>query len=178
MVGRVGGVGEGKNGGWLTDFWMDQDRGSRGERAESHFEFAELSYLEISKRKYIAPNWTCDSIWTYSSQSRNSPLSIQVRLSLFSCVRLCVTLWTTACQTPLSMRYSRQEQWSGLPCPPPGDLLKPGIEHTSLMSPALEGGFFSTSTSWDAQRCLFIFGVPRLNIVCFLSGNSCLLPGL
>ena len=103
------GMGEGKNGGWLTDFWKDQDREPRGERAESHFEFAELSYLEISKRKYIAPNWTCDSIWTYSSQSRNSPLSIQVRLRLVSCVRLCVTLWTIARQTPLSMRYSRQE---------------------------------------------------------------------
>ena len=43
-------------------------------------------------------------------------------LSHFSRFRLCVTLWTTACQAPLFMRFSRQEYWSGLPCPPPGDL--------------------------------------------------------
>ena len=41
---------------------------------------------------------------------------------------------------------SRQEYWSGLPCPPPGDLPDPRIELTSLMSPALAGGFFTTST--------------------------------
>ena len=98
-------------------------------------------------------------------------------LSLFSCVRLCWTQWTVAPQSPLSMGCSRQEHWSGLPCPPPGDLPNPGIEHKSLMSPALAGGFLTTSTMWEAQRCLFILGVPRLNIVCFLFGNSCLLPG-
>ena len=41
---------------------------------------------------------------------------------MLSCVRLCVTPWTAACQAPLSMEFSRQEYWSGLPCPPPGDL--------------------------------------------------------
>ena len=54
------------------------------------------------------------------------------------------------CQAPLSMRFSRQEYWSGLPCPPPGDLPDPGIKPTSLMSPALAGGFFTTSTTWEA----------------------------
>ena len=43
-------------------------------------------------------------------------------LSHFSHFWLCVTLWTTACQAPLFMRFSRQEYWSGLPCSPPGDL--------------------------------------------------------
>ena len=43
-------------------------------------------------------------------------------LGCFSCVRLFVTLWTTACQAPLSMGFSRQEYWIGLPFPPPGDL--------------------------------------------------------
>ena len=42
-------------------------------------------------------------------------------LSRFSHVRLCVTLWAVANQAPLSMGLSRQEHWSGLPCPPPGD---------------------------------------------------------
>ena len=45
-------------------------------------------------------------------------------------------------QAPLSMGFSRQEYWSGLPCRPPGDLPDPGIEPASLMSSALAGGFF------------------------------------
>ena len=45
-----------------------------------------------------------------------------------SCVQLFVTPWTAACQASLLMRFSRQEYWSGLPCPPPGDLPNPGIE--------------------------------------------------
>ena len=49
------------------------------------------------------------------------------------------------------MGFSRQEHWSGLPFPPPGDLPEPGIEHQSLMSPALAGGFFTTSATWEAQ---------------------------
>ena len=53
-------------------------------------------------------------------------------------------------QTPLSMGFSRQEYWSGLPFPSPGDLPNPGIEPTSLTSPALVGGFFTTSTTWEA----------------------------
>ena len=52
------------------------------------------------------------------------------------------TLWTVAHQDPLSMGFSRQESWSGLPCPPPGDLPDPGIELASLSSSALAGGFF------------------------------------
>ena len=58
------------------------------------------------------------------------------------CVQLLVTLWTVACQPPLFMRFSRQEYWSGLPCPPPGDLSNSEVEPTSLRSPVLAGGFF------------------------------------
>ena len=50
----------------------------------------------------------------------------------FSCVQIFASLWTLACQAPLSMEFSRQEYWNGLPCPPPGDLPDPGIELTSL----------------------------------------------
>ena len=49
-------------------------------------------------------------------------------LSRFSHVQLFMTLWTVTHQAPLSMGFSRQEYWSGLPCPPPGDLPNPGIE--------------------------------------------------
>ena len=51
-----------------------------------------------------------------------------------------VTPWTVACLAPLSMRFPRQEYWSELPFPSPGDLLDPGIKPTS---PALAGGFFT-----------------------------------
>ena len=65
-------------------------------------------------------------------------------LSHFSRVRRFVTPWTVARQAPLSMAFSRQEYWSGLPCPPPGDLPDPGIEPMSLTSPALAGMVFTT----------------------------------
>ena len=58
----------------------------------------------------------------------------------FSCVPLFATPWTVAHQAPLSMGFSRQEYWSGLPFPPPGDFPDTGIEPTSLTSPALAVG--------------------------------------
>ena len=54
-----------------------------------------------------------------------------------------VTPWTEAQQASLSMGFSRQEYWSGFPCPPPGDLPDLGIEPAS---PALAGGFFTTES--------------------------------
>ena len=73
-------------------------------------------------------------------------------LSCLNCVRLFETLWTVALQAPLSVGFSRQEYWSGLPCPPPGDLPNPGVKPTSLKSPAVADGFFTTSTTWGAQE--------------------------
>ena len=73
-------------------------------------------------------------------------------LSCFCHVRLFATPWTVACQAPLSMGFSRQEYWSGLPCPPPGDLLDPGIEPAFLMSPALANEFFTISAIWETQN--------------------------
>ena len=70
--------------------------------------------------------------------------------SLQLCPALC-DLWTVACQISLSMGFSRQEHWSGLPFPAPGDLSDPGIEPKSLRSPALAGRFFTTSTTWEAH---------------------------
>ena len=66
-------------------------------------------------------------------------------LSYFSHVQLFATLWIIVRQAPLNMGFSRQEYWSGLPCPPPGDLPNPGIKPTSLLSPALADEFFTTS---------------------------------
>ena len=58
--------------------------------------------------------------------------------------RIRVVLWA-----PLSMGFSRQEYWSGLPCPSLGDLPDPGVKPASLMSLALAGEFFTTRATWD-----------------------------
>ena len=59
-----------------------------------------------------------------------------------------------ACQAPLSMEFYRQEHWSGLLCPPPGDLPDPGIKPVSLMSPALAGKFFTTEPPGKPRWCI------------------------
>ena len=66
-------------------------------------------------------------------------------------VWLSATLWTIAHQAPLSMGFPRQEYWSGLPFPPPGDLPHPGIESVALTSPALAGEIFTTSATSEAH---------------------------
>ena len=67
---------------------------------------------------------------------------VRVRACALSPVQLFVTLGTVACQTPLSMDFSRQEYWKGLPFPSSGDLPDAGIEPTS---PALAGRFFTSA---------------------------------
>ena len=72
-------------------------------------------------------------------------------LICFSHAGLFVNLWTVAHQAPLSMGFYKQEYWSGLPFPSPGHRPNPGITPMSLTSPALAGGFFATSSTWEAQ---------------------------
>ena len=67
--------------------------------------------------------------------------------SLHLCLTLCDPMYR---QSPLSMEFSRQEYWSGLPCPPPWYLPDPGIEPPSLMSPELASRFFTTGATWEA----------------------------
>ena len=78
------------------------------------------------------------------------PPSIPASFSLMgaqslSHVRLFAASWTVACQTLLSMEFSRQEYWNGLPFPSLGDLPDPGIKPASLVSPAMAGGFLTTA---------------------------------
>ena len=68
---------------------------------------------------------------------------------------LFTTLWTVAHQAPLPMGLSRQEYWSGFPCPPSGDLPDPRNKPKSLRSHALAGGFFNTTTTWEARSRMF-----------------------
>ena len=69
--------------------------------------------------------------------------------------QLCLTLQPhglyVARQAPLSMTFPRQEYWSGLPFPSPGDLPDPGMELVSLVSPTLAGGFFTIELHWEAH---------------------------
>ena len=70
---------------------------------------------------------------------------------MLSCVQLFATPWTVACQTFLPMEFSRQEYWSRLPFPIPGDLPNQGLKPASLTSPALVGRFFTTSSTCRAH---------------------------
>ena len=81
-------------------------------------------------------------------QFRQQPPSYSCLLGRFSRVWLFKTLWTVACLAPLSMGFSRQAYWSGLPCPPPGDPPDPGIQPTSL------AGIFTNSATWEAYEML------------------------
>ena len=79
--------------------------------------------------------------------------SYQLCICMLSCFsHIFVTLWTVALQAPLSMWFSRQAYWSGLPYPLLGALPHFGIEFTSLMSPALAGRIFTISTTWKAHQ--------------------------
>ena len=134
-----------------------------------------LLWLATSYRNELTP-WSCSHIYlcSFSSSlyiekmayftqlrtklgSEGSVLHMCAVLSCFSCVWLFATLRTVACQAPLSMGLSRQEYWSALPCPPPGDLSDLGVEPSSIMSPALSGRFFTTRTTWEACLAHKIF---------------------
>ena len=75
--------------------------------------------------------------------------SIKWKRQSLSRVRLFGIPWAVVCQDPLSMEFSRQEYWSGVPFPSPGDLPDPGIK---FGSPAYEGGFFTFWATREAQR--------------------------
>ena len=83
-------------------------------------------------------------------------------LNCFSHVQLLATLWPVARQAPLSMGFSRQEYWRGLPCPSLGNLSDPGIKPKSLISAALAGGFFTTSTTCEAPKSDYYCSKPSL----------------
>ena len=95
-------------------------------------------------------------------------------LNCFSRVQLFVALWTVARQAPLSMGFSRQEYWSGLPFPPPGDLPDPGIEFESLVSLALAGGLFTTSATWEGHGYCGWWLVIHSELECVIDTWKCI----
>ena len=95
--------------------------------------------------------WNGFCLWTSNQGSILPPSPHVVPLrecEVVSVVSDSAAPWTVAHQAPLSMGFSRQEYWSGLPCPAPADLPNPGIDPTSLKPPASAGRFFSSS--WEA----------------------------
>ena len=80
---------------------------------------------------------------------------------VFSVVCLFAILWTIAHQAPMSMGFSRQEYWSGLLCPLPGNLPDPGIEPGSPTSPAPSDRFFTTSATWLSTQVQLVICGPR-----------------
>ena len=74
-----------------------------------------------------------------------------------------MTLWKVTCQAPLSKGFSRQVYWSGLPCSSPGDLPDAGMELVSLTSPALAGGFFTSSPLEKPLYAEYMTGNARLD---------------
>ena len=79
-------------------------------------------------------------------------LSLQIPLFIVNFQAVCwfLDLSYTAVSNIKTQQFYRHESWSGLPCPPPGDLPNPRIEPMSLMSPALAGRFFTASAIWEA----------------------------
>ena len=88
--------------------------------------------------------------------------------SLQSCLTLCNPIDYSSPDFSVH-RILQARILEGLPCPPPGDLLDPGIKPSSLISPALAGGFFTTSAIWDA---LAFHILPYNTVACFISFPS------
>ena len=112
---------------------------------------------------------------TTKGVDRHSKVPVCV-LSHFSPVQLGAPLWTVAHQTPLPMGFSRWEHWSGSPCLLPEDLPDPGNEPTSLTSPALSGGFFITSATWEAHNKVHLLPNPLIHPYGYTSQGPTQLP--
>ena len=108
-----------------------------------------------------------DNFWSFDHFSifSLSVLTCVRAKSLQSCPTLCDPLDCTDHQAPLSMGFSRQEYWSGFPCPPLRELPDPGIEPASLVSPELAGEFFTTSGTWEALGSNYLLTIAK-KIVC------------
>ena len=117
----------------------------------------------------------CHLLYLFCPDYLPSAVCVLCWLSHFTCVQILCNSVTEACQVSLFMGFSRQEYWSGLPFPSPGDLPDPGIEPRSLMFPALAGRFFTTSTpgkppgqvSWPPVTAVaYVFTKAALHVFC------------
>jgi len=131
-----------------TMFWQQQRKSLEGHHA-GNGEGKQAPYHPVSLTsgvvKEMAAMDPTTPIWVGLKQRKRS-------VCVLSPVQLFAAPRTVACKAPLSMGFSRQESWSGLSCPPIVVLPDPGIASTSLRFPALAGGFFSTSATWEAHE--------------------------
>ena len=107
------------------------------------FSFLMPSFKIVKSKGIIYWKWMKYGYWWWFSH-------------LPTCIPLLVTLWTVASQAPLSMGFPRQEYWTGLPFPSPGDLPNPGTEP---MSPSLAGRFFS---NWATREAQYTVGIQNI----------------
>ena len=146
---QIAGAGHGGQGAWLRA----ADPGARAAEVVLALRAGALAVLRRARgghRQHSHPP-EARSVYGYLRHLCMWTSACVCMLSCFSHFRLFAILWAVACQAPLSMGFSRQEYWSGLPCPPLGDLPGPGMEPVSLVSPALLLGFFTTSAAWEAR---------------------------
>ena len=98
-------------------------------------------------------------------------------LSCFNHVWLCVTLWTIACQVPLSMEFTRPEYWSGLPCSPAGDRLYSGIKtksHVSCIGRGFFFFFFFLPLAPSGKPFIYLYILLfSIKAICCISSASC-----
>ena len=114
-------------------------------------------YINMTSNTFI----NCHEQWAQWRRCLRSALSVLwlcvCMPSCFSHVHPFAILWIVSHQAPLSMIFSRQEYWSGLPFPSPGNLPNPRTKPTSLMSSALIGRFLTMSPSWGACCMIRMF---------------------
>ena len=145
----------------LPSWWCGQVEKHR-KSSEHDASAAKLPYTAL---RFLAVCWILTAgkaqQWPTRALEANS-YQVPWVLSHFNRVWCFATLWTVALQAPLSMGFSGQEYWSGLPCPPLGHLPNPGIKLESLPSPAMAGRFFTTGTTREAPTRYHLTAISQL----------------
>ena len=122
--------------------------------------FTDLIALNFDKRKFGCPKSSSTNISSSLCQEQSWMYLLETHVCALSHVGLFATLWTVAHQAPLSMGFSKQEHWSGLPFPSPGDLPDTAIKALSPVSPALQVDSLPLEPSGKTLIRLHNFQIP------------------